>query len=153
MPTQARVGLHHEDGPAVTAEHGRERGKDGAVVGFEARTHDLALQHRELMAQHEDLDVLGTVRAAAQHQQVEHEPDKTVETGRAPIFAALRSRRSGGAKTPGQTCRTSSRHAQDAARTCGCPVVVAAAAEGEVLEPTPFVLDQLPKPAQPAAKH
>jgi hypothetical protein len=49
MPPQNRVRFDHEDGPAVTAEYARERGKDGAVVGFEPRTDMLALQHRELV--------------------------------------------------------------------------------------------------------
>ena len=81
MPTQDRVGLHHEDRPALTAEHTRERGEDRAVVGFEAWTRDLALQHGELVAQHEDLDVFGTIASTAQYEQVDHEADKTVETG------------------------------------------------------------------------
>ena len=98
MPRQDRVGLHQEDRPAVTTECTRERGEDRSVVGFEARTSDLALQHGELMAQHEDLDILGTIRAAAQHQQVDHEPDETVETGHALILAVLESRRSANAK-------------------------------------------------------
>ena len=110
MPTQDRVGLHQEDRPAVTAEHTSERGEDRTVVGFEARTRDLALQDRELMAQHEDLDILGTIPATAQHQQVDHEPDETVETGHAPILAAPRPRRSAPARNPRSTHRTSFRH-------------------------------------------
>ena len=50
------------------------------------------------MAQHENLDILGTIRAAAQHQQVDHESDETVETGHALILAVLESRRSANAK-------------------------------------------------------
>jgi hypothetical protein len=52
----------------VTPEHTRERGEERAVGGFEARTCDLALQDRELMAQHEDFDILGTIRATAQNE-------------------------------------------------------------------------------------
>ena len=92
MPTQDRVGSHEEDGPAVTAEHTRERGEDRSVGGFEARPCNLAVQHGELVAQHEDLDILGTISAATQHQQVDHEPDETIETGHAPIIAALKPR-------------------------------------------------------------
>jgi hypothetical protein len=94
MPPQQRVWLDHEDRPAVTAEYARERAKERAVVGFETRTRDLASQHGELMTQDEDLDIFATIRPAAQHQQVDHEPEKTVETGHAPILAALRSCRS-----------------------------------------------------------
>ena len=92
MPTQDRVRSDEEDRPAVTAEHASERGEDRSVDGFEAGPGDLALQHRELVAQHEDLDILGTLTAAPQHQQVDHEPDKTIETGHAPILAAREPR-------------------------------------------------------------
>jgi hypothetical protein len=50
---------------AVTAEYASERAEDRSVIGFEARTGDLAAQHRELMSQHENLDILGTIHAAA----------------------------------------------------------------------------------------
>jgi hypothetical protein len=36
------------------------------IVEFEARSGDLPFQDGELMAQHEDLDILGPVRATAQ---------------------------------------------------------------------------------------
>jgi hypothetical protein len=38
------------------------------------------------MTQHKDLDILRTIPARAQHQQVDHEPDKSVETGHALIL-------------------------------------------------------------------
>jgi hypothetical protein len=50
--------------------------EDRSIVRFEARTRDLASQHGELMAQHEKLDILGTILAAAQDQQIDHEPDR-----------------------------------------------------------------------------
>ena len=68
VPTQDRVGLHEEDRPAVTVEHSRERGEDRSVGGFATRTRDLAFEDRELVAQHEDLGVLGPVSAPTQHQ-------------------------------------------------------------------------------------
>ena len=94
MPTEDRVRSDEEDRPAVAAEHASERGEDRSVLGFEARSRDLALQDGELMAQHENLDILGTIPAATQHQQVDHESDKTVETGHAWILAASEPRRS-----------------------------------------------------------
>ena len=42
----------------------------------------------ELVAQHEDLDILGTIPAATQNQQVAHEPDETIETGHTLILVA-----------------------------------------------------------------
>jgi hypothetical protein len=69
------------DQPAVTDQRARQRGQQCAVGGFETRTRDLATQDRELVSQHEDLGILGPIPAAAQHQEVEHEPDETIETG------------------------------------------------------------------------
>jgi len=62
----------------VTVEHTRHRREDRAVFSLEVRMRDLAPQNRELMAQHENLGVLGPVSAATQDQQVE---DETVEAG------------------------------------------------------------------------
>jgi hypothetical protein len=98
MPTRDRVGLHHQFRPAVTTEHASERDDDRPVVGLKARTRDLALQDHELMAQHKKLDILGTIPPPARDQQIDHEPDETVETGHAPILAAFESCR----ETPGQ---------------------------------------------------
>jgi hypothetical protein len=39
------------------------------------------------MAQYEDLDIFGTIAPTAQHQQVEDEADKTIETSHSPILA------------------------------------------------------------------
>jgi len=89
--------------PTLTTNDTRERGEDHAIVGFETRTRDLALQRRELMAQHEDLDILRAITLTAQHEQVDHEANKTVETAHAPILAAPRT----GPLTPTRkTCST-----------------------------------------------
>ena len=49
--------------------------------------------------------------AATQHQQVDHEPDKTVETGHPPILDRRRPGRSTDThETPGQPTRTDIRH-------------------------------------------
>jgi hypothetical protein len=112
IPTQQRVGRHDEDRPAVTAERSSERGEDCAVVGFEPWMWLLAFQHRKLVAQHEDLDIFGTILSAAQHQQVDHEPDKTAETRHMPIFAASQRCRSIQTRTPAQHAWTDIRHPQ-----------------------------------------
>lgn len=72
------------------------------VGWFEARTRVLTVQDRELMAQHEELGILGTIGTTAEHEQLDHEMDKTVEAGHAAILAALTSRRSVERETPGQ---------------------------------------------------
>ncbi len=86
MPAQNRVRSHEEHRPAITTEHTSERGEERTVLQLETRTRDLASQHSELMTQHEDLDILRTIPTSAQHQQVDHESDKTVETGHTPIL-------------------------------------------------------------------
>jgi Transposase, Mutator family len=112
MPTQQRVGLHQKHRPAVTAEPTRERGEDRAVVGFEGRARHLTAQDRELMTQHEDLGILGTIPVAAQHQQIDHEPDETVETSHPVSVAASGPLRSRQHVTPVQHARTQIRHPQ-----------------------------------------
>lgn len=79
---------------------------------FETRTGDLALQDRELVAQDEKLDILGTVASTAQHQEVEHEADKTIDTGHAPILAASEPDRSHQRVTPVQYAQAGIRHPQ-----------------------------------------
>jgi hypothetical protein len=54
------------------------------------------------MAENEELGVFGTIAAAAEHQQLDHETDKAVEAGHQRILAAVRSRRSVERGTPGQ---------------------------------------------------
>jgi len=65
MPTKNRVGSDEEDRPAVTTNNARHGTQERAVVGFETRTGELALQDRDLVTEYEDLDILGTVRATA----------------------------------------------------------------------------------------
>jgi len=113
MPTKDRVGLDEEDRPAVTTKDPRHGGEDRSIFGFETGTRDLALQDRELMAQYEDLGILGTVRATAQYQEVEYEADKTVETSHAPILTVSEPDRSHQRVTPVQYARTGIRHPQD----------------------------------------
>jgi hypothetical protein len=62
------------------------RSEDRAILGFETRTRVLALQNGELMSQQEDLDIRGTIPTTAQDEQVDHESDKTVETGHQSIL-------------------------------------------------------------------
>ena len=62
----------------------------------------LTVQDRELVAQDEDLGIFGTIGATAQHQQADHETNKTVEAGHGVILAALTSRRSVERETPAQ---------------------------------------------------
>ena len=113
MPRQDRVGLDQEDRPAATVDQTRQRGEDRTVGGFETRSRDLALEDHELVAQHEDLGVLGPVSAPTQHQQVEHESDETVETGHALILIDPPRTDQTEARNPRSTHQTNIRHPQD----------------------------------------
>jgi hypothetical protein len=72
----------------VAANDACHGGEDRPVVGCEPWMWMLAVQNGELVAQDEDLDVLGMIGAAAQHQQVEDQADETVETRHGRILAA-----------------------------------------------------------------
>ncbi len=115
----------------MAAEHASERGEDRPIGRFEARSRHLTMQDGELMAQDEDLGVLGTIGAAAQHQQADHETDKTVEVGHAAILTALRSHRSSERETPGHRIRMSFRPVvcQNLGFSCRAAVFVDEAAE------------------------
>jgi len=71
----------------------QERGEQGAVGGLELDplAVELALQHDDLVAQREDLDVLVTITAGQQAQQRERVRD--TEVGQATQHGAASSRR------------------------------------------------------------
>ena len=73
VPPQDGLGAHQQSYPAqqVAGEPVKQRGEDGPVRGMEAYllAGQLPLQHRDLVAQGEDLRVLGLV---AHWQQPQH---------------------------------------------------------------------------------
>ena len=81
MPTQNRGWLHQQHRPAVTAKNASEGGEDRAVLGLATRTRDLALQHRDLMAQHEHLDFFGPLASHRQDHQVQQLVQDQVSEG------------------------------------------------------------------------
>jgi hypothetical protein len=56
-----------------------QRREQGAILGLQSRPRLLATQHRKLMAQHQDLDLLGLSRATAEHDQVEDAAQRQVD--------------------------------------------------------------------------
>jgi hypothetical protein len=79
MPAQDRVG---GDQTLTTQRSGQppdERGEDRPVRPIHARSRAGAAQHSDLMAQHEELDVLGGGRADRQQDQPEHLPEDQVQ--------------------------------------------------------------------------
>ncbi len=71
VPAQQRLGLDQEAGPAGSGEHPADRGEQGSVGGLELGTWALAAEHGDLVAQDEDLQVLGGVAAGEQGEELD----------------------------------------------------------------------------------
>jgi hypothetical protein len=56
-------------------------GEEGTVGGSQPRALDLAAQHPELMAQHDQLEVLGLGGAAAANQQLQQGDEGEIDEG------------------------------------------------------------------------
>jgi hypothetical protein len=69
MPAQQGLRRDEQAMAAIGWEQSACRGKEGTVSGSQPWALDLAAQHSELMAQHDQLEVLGLGGPAATHQQ------------------------------------------------------------------------------------
>jgi hypothetical protein len=65
MPAQQRLRGHREPMSPLIGKQARERGDERAISRFELGALALSAKHRELMAQHDQLDVLVELAAAA----------------------------------------------------------------------------------------
>jgi hypothetical protein len=70
VPTQQRLRLDEEAGPAGSGQDAADRGEQGPVGRFQPGTRDLATQDRKLVAQHHDLQVLDGITAGFQREQL-----------------------------------------------------------------------------------
>jgi hypothetical protein len=71
VPAQQRLGRDQEARPAGAGQHAADRGEQRPVGGLEPGPRDLAAQDGELLAQDQDLEILGGVTASEQHQQLD----------------------------------------------------------------------------------
>jgi hypothetical protein len=78
MPTQQRVGLHQEAGPAGSREDAADLGEQRPIGRLQLGTWDLSAQDGELVAQHEDLQVLGGLATSQQHEQLDRAAERQV---------------------------------------------------------------------------
>jgi hypothetical protein len=78
MPTQQRVGLHQEAGPAGSREDAADRGEQRPIGRLQLGTWDLSAQDGELVAQHEDFQVLGGLATSQQHEQLDRAAERQV---------------------------------------------------------------------------
>jgi hypothetical protein len=71
MPAQQCVRPDEEARPARSRQHATDGGEQGPVGRFQPETWELATQHGELVAQDEDLQILGSSAAAEQGEQLD----------------------------------------------------------------------------------
>ena len=100
MPAQDRVGGDEAVATQCAGQPPHEGGEHGPVRPVQARTRVGATQHRNLVTQHEELDVLGGGRAAHQQVQPEHLQEDQVQQ-RAPRGAVVAD----GGERPSVLCR------------------------------------------------
>ena len=61
MPPQQRLGRDHQRCPTVSRKRSGRNGEKRPVHRAKPRTADLSAKHLQLVAEHQDLDVLGAV--------------------------------------------------------------------------------------------
>ena len=79
MPAHDRVRSDHAAATQCAGQPPHERGEHGPVRPVQARTWVGTAQDGDLVAQHEELDVLGDGRATRQQDQPEHPPEDQVQ--------------------------------------------------------------------------
>jgi hypothetical protein len=79
MPEQQRLAPHREGVPGTARQHPAERSTQQPVLGLEPWSADLAAKDRKLVAERENLQLLGSVAAADEHDQLEQAQDNDLE--------------------------------------------------------------------------
>jgi len=79
MPAQDRARRDQAMATQCPGQPLDERGEDRPVRPVQVRSRVGAAQHRDLVAQHEELDVLGGGRANRQQDQPEHLPEDQIQ--------------------------------------------------------------------------
>jgi hypothetical protein len=75
MPGQERLRPRRERGPRAARKHPAERRHQDPVLRVEGRPPDLAAEDRQLVAEHEDLELLRSIATAEEHDEVEQATD------------------------------------------------------------------------------
>jgi hypothetical protein len=90
MPAQQRGRLHDQAAPGRVGQQPRQASQQGPVCPVEPWPSCPASQHRDLVAQHERLGVLGCRAPCQQRKPPQHLAAQQVEQsqGHAPIIAA-----------------------------------------------------------------
>jgi hypothetical protein len=82
MPAQQRLGLDEEARPAGSRQDAADRSEQRPVGGLQPGSWGLAAEDGELVAQHQDLEVLGSVTAGEQHEQLDGATQRQVGKSR-----------------------------------------------------------------------
>jgi hypothetical protein len=78
VPAQQRLRFHREGSPRATRHRPAERGQQQPIARRELRPPHLSPQDRQLVPQHEDLELLRALAAPEQHHQLEQTADEEV---------------------------------------------------------------------------
>jgi len=85
VPAQQGLRLDEEARPAGLREHAADRGEQGPVGGLQPEACDVAVEHGQLVAQHQDLKVLGGITASEQCEQLDGAAQRQIgESGQHP---------------------------------------------------------------------
>jgi hypothetical protein len=71
VPAQQGLRLHQEAGPAGTGQDAADGGEQSPVGGFQLGSWGLAAEDSELVAQDEDLEILGGIAAGEEDEQLD----------------------------------------------------------------------------------
>jgi hypothetical protein len=80
MPAQQRLRPDEERVPGAARQHPAEGRQQQPVVGLDARPVDLAAKDRQLVAEHENLQLLGSVSASDEDDQLKQATDEDVQS-------------------------------------------------------------------------
>jgi len=110
VPGEQRLGRHQEAAPARAGEEATQRRQEGTVGGLVGRTSHLTSQHDDLVAQGQQLDLVGPFRPHQDDDKLEHMAKSEVDEGPKPAthpvppHPADGSRRRLASKAPARAC-------------------------------------------------
>ena len=90
MPAQQRRRLHEQAPPRRTGRQPRQPGQHRPVGSVSSWPGDLASQHRDLVAQHQQLGVLGGRTSRQQHKPPQHLAEQQIEQSKWPCARSSR---------------------------------------------------------------
>ncbi len=79
MPAQERLRPHEKDAPTAARQRAAQCCEQEPIVGFKPRLADLPAKDRQLVAQHENLELLLTIAAGDEHDQLQQAADKNIQ--------------------------------------------------------------------------